>query len=340
MHITHSSYDNIALVRMARHPQDGDMKLFTSPLACSMASRIALEELGRPCEYVQIDHTTRLGPDGGAIHPLGMVPVLHVDDGRVLTENAAILQYVAADSPLVPTEPWRHAQLHQWLSFIGTELHKAVFIALLDRKANDGAKSYALANAPGRLAIANARLAGHDYLLDDYSIADIYLFTILNWAQATPVRLADYPALAAFYARIGARPTVARVLGAEVGAFFAERKGAPAAPLSTRAVLDRFNAVFQTHDPAGLDALIDEACVIDNTDGQRLTGKRECLAAWTRIATDPQLAFDLEDTQGADGRGTILWTLRRDGTPVARGVNVMDVRDGRIVHARGFTRPI
>lgn len=312
------------------------MKLFTSPLACSMASRIALEELGRPCEYLQIDHTTRLAPDGAAIHPLGMVPVLHTDDGRVLTENAAILQYVASGSPLAPADPW----LHQWLSFIGTELHKAVFIPLLDRKANDGAKAYALANAPARLAIANARLAGRDYLLDDYSVADIYLFTVLNWARATPVGLADHPALAAFHARIGARPNVARVLAAEVGAFAAEREGAPAAPLATRTVLDRFNAAFQTHDPAGLDALIDEACVIDNTDGRRLTGKRECLAAWTRIATDPQLAFDLEDTQGADGRGTILWTLRRDGTPVARGVNVMEIRDGRIVHARGFTRPI
>ena len=91
MRVLHSSYDNIALVRIARDRQDGDMKLFTSPLACSMASRIALEELGRPCEFLQIDHTTRLAPDGSAIHPLGMVPVLHADDGRVLTENAAIL---------------------------------------------------------------------------------------------------------------------------------------------------------------------------------------------------------------------------------------------------------
>ena len=114
------------------------MKLFISPLACSMATRITLEELGRPAEYVQIDHDTRLSPEGAPIHPLGMVPVLHTDEGRVLTENAAILQFVAAGTPLAPDEPWQRALLQRWLSFVGTELHKAVFIPLLDPKAPDG----------------------------------------------------------------------------------------------------------------------------------------------------------------------------------------------------------
>src|SRR5687767_11421467 len=107
------------------------MKLYYSPLACSMATKIVLEELGRTAELVAIDHTTRRAPDGCAIHPLGMVPVLHADDGRVLTENAAILPHVATDSALVPRDPWQRSLLQKWLSFIGTELHKAVFTPLL-----------------------------------------------------------------------------------------------------------------------------------------------------------------------------------------------------------------
>lgn len=209
------------------------MKLFYSPLACSMATRIALEELGRAAEYIAIDHATRLAPDGSTIHPLGMVPVLHTDDGRILTENAAILQFVAADSTLVPTDPWERAQLHQWLSFVGTELHKAVFIPLLDKTAPDGAKSYGLANAAARLAIVARHLEHRDFLLDAYSVADIYLVTILNWAQVTPIRLDAYPALVAFMQRMRARPAVARALELETRMFVAERERA--APPATRA---------------------------------------------------------------------------------------------------------
>ena len=211
------------------------MKLFISPLACSMATRIALEEIGRPAEYVQIDHDTRLSPDGAAIHPLGMVPVLHTDEGRVLTENAAILQFVAAGTPLVPEERWQRALLHRWLSFVGTELHKAVFIPLLDRKAPDGAKAYARGNAHARLALANDHLANREYLLEGYSVADIYLFTVLNWAQATPLRVSDYAGLAAFFERMKARPAVARVLAAEMAAFAVERGPLKSARPSTRA---------------------------------------------------------------------------------------------------------
>lgn len=312
------------------------MKLFMSPLACSMATRIVLEELGRPAEYIAIDHVTRRAPDGRAIHPLGMVPVLHTDDGRVLTENAAILQFVGAGSSLVPDDPWQRTLLQQWLSFIGTELHKAVFLALLDRKAPDGAKTYAAANAPGRLAVVEDRLRDREYLLDTYTVADAYLATVLNWTQATPVSLAAFPAIAAFMARMRARPVLGRVLAAELAAFLASHRPPPP---STRAVLERFTAVFQRHDPAALDELVDAECVVENTDGKRHAGKPACVALWTAIATDAQVAFDLEDVTAADGRGTITWTLRRDGAPIARGVNLMDVRDGRIVHARGYSRP-
>jgi glutathione S-transferase len=198
------------------------MKIFYAPLACSMASRITLDELGRAAEYIAIDPTTRRPADGREIHPLGMVPVLHTDDGHVLTENAAILQYLAADTELVPSDPWQRAQLQQWLSFIGTELHKAVFIALLDKKAGEGAKAYALANAGPRLAILERHLEGRDFLLERYSIADIYLVTVLNWAQATPVRLDAYPAITRYAKALRARPAVAHTLVRETEQYVRE----------------------------------------------------------------------------------------------------------------------
>jgi glutathione S-transferase len=203
-----------------------DMKIFYAPLACSMATHITLDELGRSAEFIPVDHTTRRPADGREIHPLGMVPVLHTDDGRVLTENAAILQYLAADTELVPADAWGRAQLQQWLSFIGTELHKAVFIPLLDKKAGEGPKAYALANAAPRLAILARHLEGRDYLLDRYSVADIYLVTVLNWAQVTPIRLDEVPAVARYLKALRARPAVAGRLARETEEYMRE-VGAP-----------------------------------------------------------------------------------------------------------------
>lgn len=198
------------------------MKLFYSPLACSMATAIALHELGRAAELVAVNHKTRLAPDGSEVHPLGLVPVLHTDDGRVLTENAAILQYVGAGSAFVPSDPWQRTLLQQWLSFIGTELHKAVFLPLLDKKAPEGARSYALANAGPRLGVVERHLKDREHLLESYSVADMYLATVLNWMQATPLPLDAYPALTRYFARVRARPAVASVLSRETAAYLAE----------------------------------------------------------------------------------------------------------------------
>jgi len=207
------------------------MKLFYTPLACSMATRIVLEELGRPAEYIPVDHKTRLTADGRKVHPLGLVPVLHTDDGRVLTENAAILQYIAADTELVPSDPWDKTQLQQWLSFIATELHKAVFIALLDKTAPEGAKAYALGNAAPRLGLLEQHLANRDYLLDHYSVADIYLVTVLNWCQATPVRLDGYPAIQRYIKALRTRPAVAENLMRDTQQYLQELAAA-AAPIA------------------------------------------------------------------------------------------------------------
>lgn len=314
------------------------MKLYASPLSCSMATKIACEELGRSLEVIHIDPTTRRAADGFAV-PLGQVPALRLDDGRVLTENAAILPFVAQGSALVPTDPWLCTELTRWLSFIATELHKVVFIPLLDKKANEDARSYALGKADSRLRLVDRELTTRNHLLEEYSVADIYLATVLNWAQVTPLRLDDYPGLSAFMSRMKARPSVARVLAEDAARYRAERAGDSTRAVDTRSVLDRFNDVFQRHDPTPLESLVAEDCVLENTDGKRIEGKAASVALWTAIAVDGAISFDLKEVRTSGDVGFVSWVLRRDGAPVTDGVNVMRVRDGQICEARGYTRP-
>jgi glutathione S-transferase len=210
------------------------MQLYFSPLACSMATRIALYETGADAQYIERDRNKRL-PDGSdftAINPLGMVPTLRTDAGELITENAAILQYVAASFPqanLAPASGIDRARLHQWLSFIGTELHKAVYLPLLSKVAPAEVKSYALTLADARFTIVEKHLAGRDFLLDTFSIADAYLFTVLNWTAATPLKLDAYPAIQAYVARLQKRPSIAKALGDELAMYKAEVARAKAA---------------------------------------------------------------------------------------------------------------
>lgn len=197
------------------------MKLYFSPLACSLATRIALYEAGEDATYVEVDAKTKRTSDGvdfRTVHPLGLVPALVLDDGALLTENAAILQYVADRHPeadLAARDPLGRGRLQQWLGFIATELHKALYVPLLDATAPEGAKSHALSKAASRLSYLAASLDGREYLLERFSVADAYLFTILNWSLVTPVDLGAYPPIKAYHARIGDRPSVARAFSEE-----------------------------------------------------------------------------------------------------------------------------
>src|SRR5499426_3777958 len=134
------------------------MDLYFSPLACSLATRIALYEAGTEANYLEVDPKTKVvrtdGSDFRKVNPLGLVPTLRTDDGTVLTENAAILQYVADHFPKagIATGPGMdRSRLHQWLCFIGTELHKALFVPLLDKKASAEVKAYVLEKNLSRL---------------------------------------------------------------------------------------------------------------------------------------------------------------------------------------------
>jgi glutathione S-transferase len=206
------------------------MDLYFSPLACSMATRVALYEAGAEANYLEVDPPTKKelkdGSDFRTVNPIGLVPTLRTDDGVVLTENAAILQYVADRFPqsgLGAAEGIDRTRLHQWLCFIGTELHKGLFIPVLDRKAPQETKAYALEKNLSRLDYLDNYLKGREFLLDHFSVADAYLVTVINWTMATPpIELAKWPAVKAYYERLRARPSIARAIAEEFKLYQAE----------------------------------------------------------------------------------------------------------------------
>ena len=198
------------------------MKLFLKPGACSLSPHIVLEELGLPYETEVVDlakKTTASGQDYLAINPKGYVPALLLDGGELLTEGPAIVQYLADLAPEKRLAPANGSvaryQLQAWLTFIGTELHKS-FSPFFNPKAPQEWKDIARANLERRLAYTAQQLEGQDYLLgSDFSVADAYLFTVLGWAKFIQLDLAAWPVLAAYQARVAARPAVQAALRAE-----------------------------------------------------------------------------------------------------------------------------
>jgi len=204
------------------------MDLYFSPMACSLASRIALYEAAAEARFIEVDPKTKRTLDGMdylEVYPLGLVPLIRLDDGALLAENAAILQYIASRYPeakLAPTDDLARARLQQWLCFVGTELHKAMFIPLFDKKAPDGMRAHTLAKSRSRLDFLDGHLTGREFLLDRFSVADAYLCTVLNWTKPTQVDLAPWPAIKEYHQRIAARPSVAREISEEYALYQAE----------------------------------------------------------------------------------------------------------------------
>ena len=206
------------------------MDLYFSPLACSLATRIALYEAGAEARYLEVDPKTKVVQHDGSnfyeVNPLGLVPTLRTDDGLVLTENAAILQYVADRFPqagISTVSGMERSRLHQWLCFIGTELHKGLFVPVLDKKAPPEVKAYILGKGLSRLDYLENYLRGREFLLDHFSVADAYLVTVINWTMATPpIELAKWAAVKAYYERLRARPSIARAVAEEFKLYQAE----------------------------------------------------------------------------------------------------------------------
>ncbi len=206
------------------------MDLYFSPLACSMATRIALYEAGHQANFIEVDPKTKKvlkdNSDFYAVNPLGYVPVVRTDDGAVLTENAAILQHVAerlSDSGIGAKPGIERSKLQQWLCFIGTELHKSLFTPLLGKTTPAEVKAYVLEKYLSRLDYLDKYLEGREFLLDHFSVADAYLTTVLNWSIATPmIDFSKYPAVKAYLERMKKRPSVAKALAEEFALYQAE----------------------------------------------------------------------------------------------------------------------
>jgi len=209
------------------------MKLYFSPLSCSLATRIALYEARGRASFVQVDAKTKLTQDGAdfrAVNRLGLVPTLQTEMGDVISENAAVLQYVARTYPaaqLAPADALGTARLQQWLCFIGTELHKTVYMPLLDPTAHEEVKAYALRKADLRFDWLQQALEGRSFLLEAFSIADAYLFAVLNWSTVVPVPLERWPAVHAYHRGLRERPSIARAFAEELELYREELAARP-----------------------------------------------------------------------------------------------------------------
>jgi glutathione S-transferase len=198
------------------------MKLYYSPGACSLSPHIVASEAGISLELEKVDlasHKTESGQDFTAVNPKGYVPTLRLDDGSILTEGPAIVQYLADQKPATGLAPaagtMERYRLQEWLTFIGTELHKS-FGTLFNKASSDDAKQMAKANIAKRLGYLNDQLANRQFLLGgNFTVADAYAFTIVNWTNFVGIDLKPYANVGAYMARVGARPKVQETLKAE-----------------------------------------------------------------------------------------------------------------------------
>lgn len=198
------------------------MKLYFAPGACSMAPHIVLLETGLPFTLDAVDlvaKTSASGADYVKINPKGMVPALELKDGIVLTEGPAIMQFLAdlkPESNLAPANgTLERYQLTSLLNFISAEIHKN-FSPLFDRHAGAGVHERARAVLSRRLGYLEQELAGKDFLTGaTFTVADAYLFTVLNWASNLKLDLSDFNNVQAYVTRVGMRPSVQQALHAE-----------------------------------------------------------------------------------------------------------------------------
>lgn len=198
------------------------MKLYYSPGACSLSPHIALREAGINVELKKVDLGAKKVADGGdytAVNPKGYVPALELPSGEVLTEGPAIVQYVAdqnPDSKLAPKAgTLERYRLQEWLNFISTELHKS-FSVFFNKSATTEWKEGVKANLGRRFDFLSAKLAGQPYLMgNQFTVADGYLFTVLNWCGFAGIQLGNWPTLVEYHARVAARPKVQEAMKAE-----------------------------------------------------------------------------------------------------------------------------
>jgi glutathione S-transferase len=198
------------------------MKLYYAPHACSLAPHIVLRELDLPFELIRVDNTTKRtanGDDFLAINPKGYVAALQLDNGQVLTEGPAILQYLADLRPEANLAPvsgtFERVRLQEWLNFVSTEIHGGLG-GLFSAQFPDEVKALIKEKLFKRFVVLSQTLVRQDYLMaDGFSVADAYLFTVLRWTSVFGIDLNQWPVLVRFQARVDQRPSVKAALAAE-----------------------------------------------------------------------------------------------------------------------------
>jgi len=198
------------------------MKLYYSAGVCSMSPHIVAVEAGLPLTLEAVDLKTKktaTGKDFNQINSKGFVPCLELDDGQLLTEGSAIVQYLADLAPASQLAPangtFERVRLQEWLNYITSEMHKGIG-QLFNPKMPDDYKVVVKEMVGKRFDWLSQQLDGRDYLMGkQFTVADAYLFTVLGWTNWVGIDLSKWPVLTAYQARIAARPAVQKAMEAE-----------------------------------------------------------------------------------------------------------------------------
>lgn len=198
------------------------MKLYYAPGACSLSPHIVARELALPLQIVKVDNKAKTVEGGGdywQVNGKGYVPALELDDGAVLTEGPAIVQYLADRKPeagLVPKPgTLERYRVQEWLNFVTSEIHKQ-FSPLFRPNTPEEYKTICKENLAKRFAWLDKQLAGKDYLMGNrFTVADAYLFTVVRWTTPMKMDLSPWPNLAAYLQRVGKRPKVKEAMQEE-----------------------------------------------------------------------------------------------------------------------------
>lgn len=197
------------------------MKLYFSPGACSLSPHIVLREAGYDFDLEKVDlksKKTEKGADFNSVHQKSYVPQLQLDNGEVLSEGAVIVQYLADQKPESGLAPkagtFERVRLNEWLNFISAEIHKSFspfFYGL-----NEETREFYRKKLERGFKFISEKLEGKKYLMgDQFTVADAYLFTVLNWTRVLKIDTSAFPLLNEYMERIAARPKVQEALKAE-----------------------------------------------------------------------------------------------------------------------------
>jgi glutathione S-transferase len=198
------------------------MKLYYFAGACSLSPHIVALEAGLPFTMVKIDRNTKkteTGADYLTVNSKGAVPALQLDDGRVLTEGPAIVQYLADQKPESGLAPragtFERYQLMEILNYITSEVHKS-FTPLFNPASSADIKEAAVTNLSKKFDWLSGFLGKKPYLMGDtFTVADAYLFTVLSWTGHVKIDLNRWPVLAEYKSRIAHRPKVQQAMKEE-----------------------------------------------------------------------------------------------------------------------------